>query len=892
MIAAGAKLGPYEILEERGAGGMGVVYRARDTRLDRTVAVKVISSPLVGSGEAKLRFEREARALSQLQHPNICVLHDIGSHDGSTFIVMEYLEGETLSDRLRRGPLPLEQFFAIAIEICDALDRAHRAGIVHRDLKPSNIMLTKSGPKLLDFGLAKPLNVPAEAAVGMSRSQSVFTAAVTMTSPGSPVTAAGGVIGTVPYMSPEQIQGQAADARSDIFALGAVFYEMLTGKRAFEGNTSASVVGRILALDPPPVESVHSAAPSALGSVIKAALQKDPDERIQSAHDLKLQLVLVRDQLLQAAMQAQAQPKARSTPWIVIATVLLLAAAAATFTASHYANRVRENAHPVYSSVMMPAGVTLERGDPALSPDGRWLVFVAPKQNGSRVLWLRDLWSGETREIHDTEGAFYAFWAPDSRQVGFFAASKLRKVDAVGGGPVQVIAEAGNGRGGTWNHDGIIVFAPGVTGSLYSVSAAGGTPKQVTDLHASGTFNSHRFPAFLPDGKHFLFMERGNPDTIAVGSLDGSAPRPLIGGAESPFPTADDDVLFVRQNILLAQRIDPGRLEMLGDAVPIVSDVGFDLLNRQGVFTASETGVLAYRPGRIAGMSVQVMDRSGKFLTSIQSPNQGASMEARFSPDGQRVAFYAVTSQHNTLDLWVHELARSVTTRFTLSGSATHQWPAWSPDGSKIAYSSDAKGHMDIYVKPSSGSGEEQLVLANGEDKWVSDWSPDGKLLMYSQQHGGHWDLWVLPANGEGKPTQILESQFGIFGARFSPDGHWFAYYSNESDTPQVFVSSFPDHRAKYQASTDGGTYPAWGPGGKELFYEYQGRVYRAEVTDHQGAMSFSAPTALFSAHFGTSPGRFDVSPDGKKFLIVTEGEGSPEAAFSLIQNWPEKLKK
>jgi Tol biopolymer transport system component len=484
----------------------------------------------------------------------------------------------------------------------------------------------------------------------------------------------------------------------------------------------------------------------------------------------------------------------------------------------------------------------------------------------------------------------YSFWAPDSRQIGFFAGSKLKKVDAVGGGPVQVITDAGNGRGGTWNHDGIIVFAPGVTGSLYSVPAAGGAPKQVTDLHAHGTFNSHRFPSFLPDGNHFLFMERGSPDTVAVGSLDWLAPKPLIPGAESPFVTPDNYVLFVRQNMLLAQRMDPGRLEMVGDAVPLASDVGFDLLNRHGVFAASATGAVVYRPGRVAGMVVHVLDRSGKLISAVPAPNEGASMEGRFSPDGQRIAFYAVTSQHNSLDLWLYELARKVITRFTLSGGASHQWPAWSPDGSRIAYSSDLKGHMDIYVKPSSGSGEEQLLLANDEDKWVSDWSRDGKLLMYSQQHRGHWDLWALPVSGDGKPAQVIESEFGIFGARFSPDGRWVAYYSNESGTSQVFVNSFPDHRAKYQVSTDGGAYPVWGREGKELFYENEGRIFRVEISEHEGALNFGTPTLVFSAHLSTAPGRFDLSADGKKFLIVTEGEGSPEAAFVLIQNWPGKL--
>jgi serine/threonine protein kinase/Tol biopolymer transport system component len=902
-LASGTKLGPYEIECAIGAGGMGEVYRARDTRLDRTVAIKVLSAELTGNADLKARFEREARAISALNHPHICTLHDVGHQDGIDFLVMEYIEGEALGDRLKTGPLPTELLLKIGTEIADALEKAHRAGIIHRDLKPGNIMLTKSGSKLLDFGLAKP-SAATVAGGSPSGPASVFTSALTRSSPASPLTSAGAILGTMQYMSPEQIQGQEADARSDIFAFGAVLYEMATAKRAFDGKTQASIVGSILAVDPPPVSVMQPNVPPLLDRVISICLAKDPDERFQSAHDVKLQLQMVRE----GAGQKEAAPAAKRArtslvPWVAAAIALVLAIAAGIWN-SALRHEVAKRSLPLHAS-LLPGNDFSYPGlaEIALSPDGRRLALVGIKPNGKRSLWVQDLGLPNAQGLADTDDAQYPFWSPDGRHIGFFANGKLKRVDAAGG-PTQILADlvssgagGSGGRGGTWSHDGTIVYAPVPQGSIFRVPAAGGPATEVAKLdRTTAIFNSYRFPQFLPDGRHFLFLARGNPDTIKVGSLDGAEPKTLLTGANSALYISPGYVLFMRQGgTLMAQRMDPDRGQMEGEPMLLASGVAYDVLNHRGCFTAAANGTLVYQSGNsYSGVTLRIVDRSGKQLGApgAESPSD-VIMTARFSPDGQRVVSYTFETAKGGEDIWIDEPGRNLRTRFTFD-PVRHTYPIWSADGAYIVFTSNRKGHLDLYSKPANLAQAEEPLLQDNADKVPADSSRDGKFLLYVKNSAGSGDFWVLPLIGDRKPFLFLSSLgFAISNPRFSPDGRWVAYQSNATGSSQVYITSFPDHRGVWQISNEGGIDPVWGPGGKEVFYLNQNKVYAVEISDPQGVPKPSSPKPLFDvANLSTVPGRFDVSPDGRKFLLITNVESSSARPLTLVLNWPEELKK
>lgn len=899
-ISAGTRLGPYQIESAIGFGGMGEVYRARDTRLGRIVAIKVLSSSLSATPELKARFDREARAISALNHAHICHLYDVGNENGTEFLVMEFLEGETLSDRLRRGPLPLEQLLKIAIEMADALDKAHRAGIVHRDLKPGNIMLTKFGAKLLDFGLAKPCGAVAAAPA----SGSVFSAALTQSSPVSPLSSAGTVLGTVQYMSPEQIGGTEADARSDIFAFGIVLYEMATGKRAFEGTTQANVAGAILAVEPPPVSSLQPAAPAALDAVVRLCLAKDPDERFQSIHDVKLELQLLAESGSRAASPAQAPAQKIGNawiPWAAAVSALVLAIAAGLWISALRGDLALKS-RPVQSYLLAGDSFSFPSiSQMALSPDGRKLVLVGIGGKGQRSLWVLELSSDKTQALPDTENAMYPFWSPDDRYIGFFADGKLKKVEAAGG-PPQLLTDAPNGRGGTWNSEGVIVFAPATGTSLFRVSAAGGPPTEVAKLNRGGAFNSYRFPQFLPDGRHFIFLARGNPDSIKVGSLDGSEAKNLLLGSNAAY--AAGYLLFIRQNALMVQRFDPDRLQPQGDPSLLADGIAYDALNHRGSFTVAADSTLIYQTGiGYFGLILRILDRTGKELTTFpaSSPSE-IPMQPRFSPDGHRIAIQTYDPGKSTRDLWIYEPDRKLHTRFTFD-SALHFAPVWSPDGSRIIFNSNQKGHYDLYVKPANLSQPEQPILISDSEKEPADWSRDGKLLLYvnSRIPGdvtsgpvGLGDLWALPLNGEGKPFLFLSGSGAPIGnARFSPDGRWVAYESNASGSSQIYITSFPDHRGVWQVSSEGGTFPVWGPAGKELFFVNQDKVYAAEIAEQNGVPKPGSPKLLFDAGgVGNVTNPFDVDGDGKRFLFMSSVENTSTRPLTLVTNWTATMTK
>jgi eukaryotic-like serine/threonine-protein kinase len=901
-IAAGTKLGPYEIQSLLGAGGMGEVYRARDTRLDRTVAIKVLNAQLVASSDLRARFEREARIVSQLQHPHICVLHDVGRDGSIDYLVMEFLEGESLADRLKNGPLPPEQVLSIAIEIADALEKAHRAGVVHRDLKPGNVMLTKSGAKLLDFGLAKPLAATVAAGSGAGQSPSVFAAALTNTipapSPASPLSTAGAVIGTVQYMSPEQIQGAEADARSDIFSFGVMLFEMVTGKRTFEGKTQASIVGQILAVDPPAVSTLRPHTPPRLDRLIRLCLDKDPDERIQTAHDLKLELRGIAESPAPATPAAAIAPaRPRWLPWTVAALLGLAAVAfALTWLQSQLVPHVS-----VHSSVLPPEKAAFvltgpTAGPPALSPDGLRLAFTAKTDAGPQMLWIRPMNSSVAQPLPGTEGASFPFWSPDSRSVGFFAAGKLNKIDA-GGGPPQPLCDAPAGRGAAWNRDGVIVFAPSSASALERVDAAGGAPVPLTTLDAKET--SHRWPEFLPDGQHFLYFSHGvtvADSGIYLASLDAKDRRLLLRNESNAVYAAPGYLLFVRDNTLMAQRFSLAQGALEGEARPFADHVAVSSDIYRGIVTASRNGELLFQHGAASGGSQLIWYDASGHQGQTLLPETAIYYNPTLSPDGSRLA---VTIETNGIgDIWVIDLARHTKTRITF-GPLYSSTPVWWPDGKSIVFGYGPTGTATaLYRQNADGTGTKQKILDNpGISVFPFSISPDGRYLAYMRRDPKSttsWDIWALPLAGEGKPFPVVSTNFLDVTPAISPDGKWLAYADNETGAYEVYIQPFPGGAGRWQVSTSGGAVPSWRNDGKELFFlSNDQQMMAVDVNPKGDAPQLGTPRALFKVATVTGPaGPYTASADGKKFLINSAPAQSIAEPFTLVTNWPADLKQ
>ena len=873
---------------------MGEVYRARDTRLDRTVAVKVLSSSLSQSPELKARFDREARAISALQHPHICVLHDVGSHDGTDFLVMEYLEGESLAARLKNGPLPLEQIYKIAIEVADALEKAHRAGIVHRDLKPGNVMLTKTGAKLLDFGLAKTAG-PLAAAAASGASASVFAAAMTMTSPASPLTSAGSIVGTIQYMSPEQIGGQEADARSDIFAFGAMLFEMTTGKRAFEGKTQASIVGSILAVEPPPVRSMQPRAPATLERVITICLAKDPDERFQSAHDIKLQLQMLAEGAGQHAETAQVVATRRSrVPWIAAAVAALVAIG---FGAA-FVQKALEVKPLVRSSVLPPDKVGIMAHRPMLSPDGTKVVFVGRDEKGVEMLYLRPVSAITAQPLPGTEGATWPFWSPDSRNVGFFAEQKLKKIDSSGGPPQALCDSGANPRGASWSKDGVILFAPSNTEPLHQVSASGGVSTVVTKLDPANGDTSHRWPQFLPDGKTYLFMTRGGSAEktgVSIGKLGSTEHKFLLASDSSAYYVAPGYLMFVRDGTLMAQPFSTSKLALAGEAVPVAEHVAVNSTVYVPLFSASDNGELLYQGGgATSGRKLLWFDRDGKPSGSVGEA--GPFITPAISPDGKRVAVTLADSANT--DIWIYDLARATKTRLTFDPSS-EGGAAWSPDGHRVFYQSNRKGPANhLYSKAADGSGDTEILLETpGVNEFLPSVSSDGRFLVYMRADPttktGN-DIWAVPLSGDRKPFPIVQTNFNDVTPAVSPDSKWLAYANNETGHLEVYVTPFPGGGSKWQASTSGAANPRWRRDGKELFYvSGDNRIMAVSVSVQGNSITLGVPQPLFQTTAVGGPlGPYDLTGDGKKFLVNSEGAPNAGAPLVLVQNWLAGMKK
>ena len=864
-LTSGTKLGPYEIQSPLGAGGMGEVYRARDTRLDRTVAVKVLASHLSSSPELKQRMEREGRVISSLNHPHICQLYDIGSQNGTDYLVMEFLEGETLAERLRKGAMPLAEVYKIGIAVAEALAVAHRSGIVHRDLKPGNIMLTAGGAKLMDFGLAKPLGV--QAASGSGSAAPSFTAAATMSGPSplTPLTTAGSVIGTIQYMSPEQIEGKEADARSDIFAFGAVLYEMVAGKRPFSGKSQISLASSILESEPEPVSKVKPTTPPAFEHVVTTCLQKNPDERYQSAHDVKLELQwIAADKSSPAIAAAPPRSTARDR---VMRSALMIFAIVLGIVAGSFLRAPVSPEGSIRTVINPPEKTTLNltgdsAGPPVLSPDGSAIAFSATGADGKAALWVRPMNLLEARMLPSTEGAIFPFWSPDGRSLGFFAGSKLKTID-LNGGSAQVICDASLGRGGAWGPGGVILFSPSPSDPLMRVSINGGTPVPITKIDTA-LHTSHRWPFFLPDGKHFLYLalhhdpSKSANNELYYASLDGRENRPLFR-SQANAVYADGFLLFARGNQLMAQPFDPASGKLSGEPQDLAKGIMNDASTWHMDASASSGGLLVFGSGASGDLQLVWMNNSGKEISTVADKLeelQGAVV----SPQGDRIALQIDAGEN---DIWVLDLSRGVRTRLTF-GPVANTSPVWSPDGKWIAYASPRTGRFNLYRKPSDGSGAEELLLTDDQGIDPSDWSHDGKYLIYTRG-GPTGQTWALPLQGERKPSMVLSR--GAF-AKFSPDGRWLAYTSDESGAFEVYVVAFGGGQAKYQVSANAGQLPRWSRDGKELYFlDATFDIFAVPVRDAGGALQFGVPQTVVS-NWSAPLAFYDVAPDGKKILL------------------------
>ena len=876
-VTAGTRLGPYEVVAPIGAGGMGQVWRARDGRLDRMVAIKVLPGEFARDARLRMRLEREAKAISTLSHPNICTLYDIGHDDGIDYLVMEYVEGETLAGRLARGPLPLDQVLRYGTEIAAALDRAHKKGIVHRDLKPENIMITKTGAKLLDFGLARIAEAPQE--------DPRATASITEEQ----------IVGTLPYMAPEQLEGGEIDHRVDLFALGCVLYEMTTGTRAFHGKSKASVVAAILTSDPEPITAKQPLTPHALDRVVRSCLLKDPDERLQSAHDVAVALRWIGEGLGQDLPR-----RSRGVAvWLVGTAALLAVVAAATSVVLWRHAREERDRRPVRTAVLAPAGYTFEflngAGTPEISPDGRMIAFVA-REELKRSLWVRRLDVGVAQPLPGTEDAWNPFWSPDSRFVAFFANGKLKKVDVAGGAPVDV-CDAPTASAGAWSSQGTIVFS-GRVGPISKVPAAGGTPPVVvTELDASKGDTTHRWPQFLPDGRHFLFLAARSgmssaDHTICVGSVEGKMRKPLASAGSQPL-FLNGWLLFVRDGTLHAQRLDTKQLRVVGEPVGLPEQrIDLDFNQSRSSVSVSPSGTLVYQAGSAAPETILTwFDRAGKELGSAGEPALHGGVA--LSPDGRFVCVgYQTTGTQS--NLWSIDLGRGVKTRLTF-GNSRDRSPVFSPDGTRLVYAAtlpDSKARYELRLKDLR-TGSDTLLLKREEYVFSNSWSPDGRsILVTARGDGPQSDLFVLNI-ADGKMQPYFRNVGGVRVARFSPDGKWIAYVSGESGRPEVYVAPFPATGAKWQVSQNGGAGPRWRSDGKELFFgsPHDFRLMAASITLGPEPV-IGRPEPLFQTRPGSGvPAFYDITPDGKRFLVATAVSDAPPEPLTLVQHFDQVLR-
>jgi serine/threonine protein kinase len=882
----GQHLGHYQILSLIGAGGMGEVYRARDTRLDRTVALKILPANVGMDQERMRRFVREAKAASGLNHPNIITIYEIDQSDNTYFIATEFIDGDTLRQRMASAPLKLGQALDVAIQVATALAAAHAAGIVHRDIKPENIMLRRDGlVKVLDFGLAKLTEHHTTSAI---RSSTVVTRE---TEPGR-------VMGTPHYMSPEQARGLQIDARADLFSLGVVLHEMLTGIMPFEGATTADVIAAILHTEPPPLSSLQPMTPPALDRVVRTCLAKEPDERWQTARDLARELKWVAEGDSPAIKSAPAVTHRQSRErlaWIVITAVLFLAVLALATT---YLRRTPAEVSATYLSLLPPEGTTFAPNSFAsVSPDGRRVAFVATS-GGASFLWVRPLDSPSAQVLPGTDGATAPFWSPDGRFIGFFAQRKLKRIE-VSGESLLTLCDAAQGMGGAWSRGGVIVFAPHGHSVLYSVTAAGGTPTPLTVLDPSRRENGHTWPYFLPDGRRFVYHvnafhqeNRG----INVGSLEGSGGQRLLRADSNATYAPPGYLVFVRGGTLLAQPFDAERLKITDAPLPVTDQVRYDRIDQHAPFSVSENGMLTYEIGGNTNSQLVWFDRGGRRLEPLGERDR--YLHPELSPEGKRVAVEIRDPRTRKSDLWLFDLARGVRTRFT-SSPGSNVLPHWSPDGNRIVFAVSREEGGILFQKSLDGAVSEELPLKpSASGLTPTDWSPDGRFILYQQYNRdpkAGIDLWVLPLFADRQPKLFLKSKFGAPQGRFSPDGQWMAYASAESGKEEMYVQRFPATGDKVRISAGGGTHPRWRRDGKELFYFAPDRRIMAVVVKTGDTFEAGKPQVLFEArdavvYYSRYP--YAVTPDGQRFLINTSVGEAVDAPITVVLNWTAGLRR
>ena len=860
---------------------MGEVYKAIDTRLNRPVAIKVLTAAFAPDLNLRERFEREARTLASLSHPHICPIHDFGSVDGTDYLVMGFLDGDTLADRLHAGRLPLDKALSIAIEIADALDTAHGAGIVHRDLKPGNIMLTKSGAILLDFGLA--IARSAMAADGTR---------ATMPTQLSKLTVDGVILGTFPYMAPEQVEGREADARTDIFAFGAVLFEMVTGRRAFEGQTAATLVSGILRDSPPPISTTPGIGDGYLDAgglhnlehAITRCLAKEPNDRWQSARDLELHLQWIAERGSRISGPTAAAPRHRIrevAAW-VLAGVGMIAALGFGWSmrqrAAAVSPVVRFSIEAPQDAVFAPTS-SISAPHAVISPDGRQVAFLAQAGTEPIRLWVRALDTPEARTLAGTEGASFPFWSADSRGLGFFADGALKTIDPLGGGAHRV-CDAPAGEGGTWNREGTILFAPGPSAGLYRVPAAGGKPAAVTAPSSARGSAPHRWPSFLPDGLRFVFHEG---DSIALGALDSGDVQILTKADSQALYSGAGYLLFVRGTTLLAQAFDATGGTLTGDPRPIADGISRALSN--AAFSVSNSGVLIYRSGRLVNRQLTWFDRSGAQIGTVGGIHDFNGVH--LSPDQRKVAYHRHDGRPDG-DVWVIDLERGTGERFT--HAAENLSPVWAPDGARIAYASNRdSGVNNLWVKPSSGTGQDALLLTSRVNTTPRSWSPDGMSLAYVSI-GARGDIWILPMTESRTPFAFAETEFDERDPMFSPDGRWLAYHSDESGRNEVYVRPFPKGEGRWVISTAGGATPRWRGDSRELFYEVNQEIWGVRVGPTATGLELGAPQRLWKLGIGSAG--WDVSRDGQRILVGRGVEQRAPGALTVTLNWAETLRE
>jgi Tol biopolymer transport system component len=895
-ILPGRRLGPYEILSSIGAGGMGEVYRARDTRLNRIVAIKVLPPHLADRSESRERFEREARTIASLNHAHICTLHDIGQQDGIDYLVMEYLEGETLAQRLIKGPLPLDLVLQFAIEISDALDKAHRKGVTHRDLKPGNIMLTKTGTKLLDFGLAKLKHEVSPANVQLSE----------LPTASDPLTAEGSIVGTLQYMAPEQLEAKPADARTDIFAFGVVLYEMATGKKAFEGKSQASLIAAILEREPPAMSLLQPTTPPQLDRVAKACMAKDPDERWQTASDLSRELKWISDGGLQTSVPAAARIGfhglgGRESILVLGALIILVAAIAGL--AVWNLKLSPSVPRPVSRfTITLPQGQQLavpENGPAvALSPDGTHLAYVA-REGLTQQVYLRAIDSLEARPIPGTQGPVggtnYAepFFSPDSQWLGFFVDGKLKKVSVSGGTPLTLCDVYGS-YGVSWGTRGTIAFAPGPVPVLWQVSDVGGSPVPLSHVEMGEA--NHGWPEFLPDGNALLFFvsTEGNwtNGQIAVQTVGTAGHRNLIPGGMYPHYAPTGHLLYVQGGTLMAVPFNPQQLAVTGTAVPIVEGVLQSTLDGDAQYSFSATGTLAYVPKAAQSTLLKLVwvNRNGA-EQPLAAPAR-AYVIPRISPDGLRIAV-GITERES--QIWTYDISRRTLTRSTFQGNNNLD-AIWTPDGKRIVFTSNRDGQRNLFWQLADGSGGLERLATSVSLQIPGSLSADGQFLAYGEVDARTgYDLWVLRLS-DRKAQPFLQTRSNESAPQFSPDGHWLAYTSDESGRKEIYVQPYPGPGGKWQISTEGGVEPLWNRNGRELFYRNGKKMMAVEIST-KASFSTGAPKTLFEGEYVLLPTistpNYDVSPDGQRFLMLKPAEEAQvPTQINVVLNWFEELKQ